>query len=788
MFPHQQSTSSDEEKFIGVDAVHGVRQNPDNRVSLALPNLNLDEDEIFEAATDYLKWTYKDITLKNLPAFDHSISFGITVDDENSNIREEIKKIFHFVNSNEPPLFDSYGTLGGTNAAGFEDLSNVVDQISSNLQIIRHDNACLALDHYVDESFYNILKRSRAEIRRRYLGTPNKITGHNPKGLKDEISNVKAYHALVDFIFQSLAWWLMHVAKRKSWRAPIIAVLARWSVKLKLIALEPTRWATMSLIKGEDTMRRIFHDQKSQDRIMIKFPPSTIGQGEKEVNFPDDRDLDYSYYSWKLHMRENLFNLVRRVLGNLVAEKSHSTRSPAFEVRTLMYRGVLDNTLRHLTVQQDRTIEICSENIDLRRSYCALHLLLFNAQRIPVAMAPSEGVKFHWYIKRTKVSDPNIKSVVTTQLDDIVSMLVPLSLVGSSRLVNLLDNPSFQEYFDDGRPSAMPDQFSLDDCLRIEFSLSSRQGRINTLGRFGTTMIPASRSPLITSIEDIDNEIEECDISDRDLYEVTLKKNAIKVLRDYQAKTGEFKTWAVTEDSVRVRTPTYSFIVLTVGIGIIAGALTVPFLVKEGIPGVDPFQFVTFGWLLAGAFLVLAKSRYVENWPWHDFLRGQIVCRSVSELAVASRVKEQAVLLYLLHYEFRNPLVYGGPYHGIFRRRAKGGARGFDINVPTSHAAVLAAGFIALEFLPIDSGEYTDVGEHTDARDGEWKVNIELHDTRKDAPGTPLVFSQYEGLEGGDDEQKPGFRKICLKLDDKALGDRSGREILGLPTADYDFI
>ena len=145
-----------------------------------------------------------------------------------------------------------------------------------------------------------------------------------------------------------------------------------------------------------------------------------------------------------------------------------------------------------------------SDHIDLRCSYCALQLLLFNAQRIAekdMTTALSEVVRFHWYIKLTKGSNPNIRSVTTERLDDIVSALVPLSLVGSSRFVNILDNPSFQDDFDDKRPPAMPDLFSLDDCLRIEFSLSTRQGRINTSSRFGTTMVPASRSPLITSME-----------------------------------------------------------------------------------------------------------------------------------------------------------------------------------------------------------------------------------------------------------------------------------------------
>ena len=205
-----------------------------------------------------------------------------------------------------------------------------------------------------------------------------------------------------------------------------------------------------------------------------------------------------------------------------------------------------------------------------------------------------------------------------------------------------------------------------------------------------------------------------------------------------------------------------------------------PFLVGERIPGVDPFQFVTFGWLLAGAFLVGAKSRYVENWPWHDFLRGQIVCRSVSELAVASRVKKQAVLLYLLHHEFRNPLVFRGPYHGVFRRRAKSGTEGFNIDVPVGHATVLAAGFIVLEVRGI--------------KEKETKVHTLLHDTRQDAlddaDGQIHVSDPLEGvLRDKGEKQKLGHKEtVRLKLVEDPSNTLRQYEVLGLPTADCNFV
>jgi hypothetical protein len=288
---------------------------------------------------------------------------------------------------------------------------------------------------------------------------------------------------------------------------------------------------------------------------------------------------------------------------------------------------------------------------------------------------------------------------------------------------------------------------------------------------------------LLTSfVRDIDvaREVEASGVSDLDSSEILLKKNALTTLTEYKSRTAEIKSWTVTEDAVLVRTSKYSSLVLIIATAIIGGSLSVPFVVGERIPGVDPFQFVTFGWLIAGAFVVGAKSRYVENWPWHDFLRGQILCRSVSELAVASRVKRQAVLLYLLHHEFRNPLVFRGPYHGIFRRRGTSGKEGFSIDIPVGHATVLAAGFIVLEVRR--------------TRENEKKKHTILLDTREDAEHGALeqyqVFDPLEEVIRGKYENRwLGERQVPrLKLLEGSIVALGAYKVLGIPTADCNFI
>ncbi|KAF5485649.1 hypothetical protein CGCF413_v013441 [Colletotrichum fructicola] len=81
---------------------------------------------------------------------------------------------------------------------------------------------------------------------------------------------------------------------------------------------------------------------------------------------------------------------------------------------------------------------------------------------------------------------------------------------------------------------------------------------------------------------------------------------------------------------------------------LVVGGITAGLIVGERIPGVDPFNIATFAWVLAAFIILIAKSLSVREWPWRDFLRGQVPCRSVSELHTVTGIDEQRILKYLL--------------------------------------------------------------------------------------------------------------------------------------------
>src|ERR1700722_11857733 len=90
--------------------------------------------------------------------------------------------------------------------------------------------------------------------------------------------------------------------------------------------------------------------------------------------------------------------------------------------------------------------------------------------------------------------------------------------------------------------------------------------------------------------------------------------------------------WIISEDAVIINCRLYVITIIAIAIVIILGGMAIPFVVKNKIEGVDPFQITTYCWFLAGFITILAKSRYVSEWPWHDFLRGRVVCQSISDV------------------------------------------------------------------------------------------------------------------------------------------------------------
>jgi hypothetical protein len=284
--------------------------------------------------------------------------------------------------------------------------------------------------------------------------------------------------------------------------------------------------------------------------------------------------------------------------------------------------------------------------------------------------------------------------LVVSTMDDIVSLMVPLLCTLSppvSNISDMLDGVSILSSVKDPVQRFQPVEFNAlvsmrTDAYDVESSPTLLDEEVRPLSR---SLVAHQR--LLSS-----------DVSLSSSTTHWLDKPTDERQREVKKTQEDFRNlerrieleWTFDERSITVRCPKYVGGVLVLAGILVFGGLTAGISIHNRLKGVDPFNITTFCWILATFLVLVAQSIRVENWPWRDFLRGRVVCRSVRELCDVENLDEQHVLLYLLHNEHRLILNTRGPYNMPFRSQM---SDGFSIDVKPELKTLLLSGIIVLK-------------------------------------------------------------------------------------------
>jgi len=159
----------------------------------------------------------------------------------------------------------------------------------------------------------------------------------------------------------------------------------------------------------------------------------------------------------------------------------------------------------------------------------------------------------------------------------------------------------------------------------------------------------------------------------------------------------QFGQWVIEEKAIVVTKRLYVLSWLLVCAVFVIGGIMVGVFLGTRLKGVDPFNITVYAWVLAGFLLLVAKSAQVAEWPWRDFLKGNVPCRSVSELQTVTGVDAQEIIEYLLSTELYTILVTKGPYNRPFVRKNNDGGDGFSIDIKSNLRTLLASGIIVVK-------------------------------------------------------------------------------------------
>jgi hypothetical protein len=693
-------------------------------ISRKLYSVRFDKKAIIATANDHKFWEHHRVQLRDLPKYDDCIPYGCSEKNYSSFLEKEVDKLILFAEQDEPPVFDSKGYLKGVSCEDFEHISCLADQMLCILSLLKQDNARHGVEfgtEAADDAWESLIV-SRNRLRSRYVKDDTHVKGREPGRLKDK--NDEAFHLLLDYIFSVVAWWTVRCADSEYWRTQTLSVLAQWAVKMKVVLVNPAQCVEQSLSETFITIERL-KIQAESDIIQIR-----IGRDKKDVDLAHSQtDFCNLYCEEKIAIRFHLEKILDDLFASLVKHEMSSIGADFFKVCALVYRSDMkcERTCKMYTSHRHGDIATSSTLYHIGFSCELAKLIQHNItmiKRPPQKPHTTEFVKLLGAVRESTVTDVHLK---VYEMDHAVTLLVPLLLLNPEsceQILRLRIKANIWTRKDEVIRQFEPPQ--RDFALEYTLSTSSWLSRLQNPQQDGCIdkdVMTLSNSPLRRGVKGA------YELFDPDGYAAKFilgnafaghsSSEKLANIRDkYDTLFSEIPAWEIRTSEIIVMSKTYVRIVQVLAIMLVLGGLSVPFSIGERITGVDPFQIATYTWLLAGFFLIAAKSMYIDDWPWNDFLHGRVECHSVSELSEISGIDSQLIVLYLLRREWNTRLVTDGPYNSMFHRTMEPKKKrkkktkidesnkdeavrihrkGFSIDIPLNVDTMLAGGIIPIK-------------------------------------------------------------------------------------------
>jgi hypothetical protein len=347
-----------------------------------------DVNDIFKVTQHHTEYSIGATTLQGLPKFDDCEDYGLTADEQSSLVKKEIQKLLEVAADDRPYLFNSDGKLCRVDKAGFEEVSNLMDQIHCNFAIISHDNARIGLEHCPDRREESItdFKKSRKQLIGRFKVDQDRIKGILPKLLEPPKRNQELYHAMVDYLLGSIARLLVRSATGKLWLNYTFAILAQWAVKLKIVACDPARNAEISLSSGEDVIEQIAGSMNNKQTLLLKIKLGPEAKEEEVDTLDTETDISSLYYDenilFRIHMRQLVREAIFTMYDGTKLGKRDLTGAEYFETCNLVYHTGLDGVPTTINSDRYNNIGTSSKPIHINCIYGAGLLMLQNLEEL----------------------------------------------------------------------------------------------------------------------------------------------------------------------------------------------------------------------------------------------------------------------------------------------------------------------------------------------------------------------------------------------------------------------
>ncbi|KAI2464321.1 hypothetical protein F4781DRAFT_79194 [Annulohypoxylon bovei var. microspora] len=614
---------------------------------------------------------------------------------------DEATRLQAVVESPDPVLaFPIEQLFGEKEEEGYQDLARLAETVFSAFSLCLLDNECINV-----ESCKPLANRDRLKklIQQAQVSQTNGEWEESKEGEKDQAKKKTsdAIFALIDYISAVLARLISQVATGSFWCDNVLAVLTQRVTKLKVLLLDMHANTLISCQAGEAALDRTglssglsssILDEEECEEVLRMIDTETKEGLTTTANAEVAR-----YCVDQNRFRSGIDTIFRYLLLSLRFQNRSGLHGTSFEICGMVYATGFEDFKALLFQDRDLEYSASSDQDTINTAHSAFKILNQALQHVKqdVLFKPPNQLQttVEWGYREAKsrtsrnttaedstydLSQYQMRTAVMGSMGDIITVMIPLILTSPVAVSNLTKYRTMMALTSDTKDVVQPfkekDYGAFFRMYTNKFEGDSKAWDVMRLSTAVKSSV-FSRYNLASG-------------GDKD-------KSPKKVARKMTEMSREMEDWVIDEKGITVNCKFQVCSIVIVAFLIAAGGLSV-IAAGSSITAVDPSNLSTYLWVVAGFYLLVCKSRFVENWPWSDFLHFRVRCRSVSELHAISGINEQFIIAKLLHDERGGGVLKTrGPYNKVFLQQGSDG--GFSIDCPLHMTTLLLSGLIMLK-------------------------------------------------------------------------------------------
>jgi hypothetical protein len=419
--------------------------------------MNLNEDTILSTIRDHLIFTWHGITLERLDTYNDCTPYGITETKAHEFACKEVHRLIEAATNDEAFLFDSNHQFSAPVDIAFAELADIADQIKCAMGIVRLDNARISIQHCtneVEDTIHNF-RHARSRLMGRFNNEHSSALGSGPKRLTPISRNTFLFHTLVDYMTATVARTIVRTAVSEYWSRHTISCLATCATKIKILSYGLERNADISIAAADHALEEMkeYNDSKAALLLRIRVNPN---DAVREVDaVATETDGSTRYHEEKTIFNKRIWMILRHALHSLLLSENSKAAADSFQVHSSIYKGGLDGKPTSLSIGRIGEVDAAADSEGVKTAFTALSLLVQNSEKIESSRSTSETsiqstmlqtddtvIECDW--KNAGGDSKAWKNTLTTKnMDDVVSIIVPMSLGDRPVCLSFLSMLSF---------------------------------------------------------------------------------------------------------------------------------------------------------------------------------------------------------------------------------------------------------------------------------------------------------------------------------------------------------